>query len=176
MELFKKKENLSENIAFMAIMAAINVVFVIMTTFIPFLLFILVFLLPLSCTLVMLLCRKEYFVIYFVSTILLCLATTFWNISDTLFYIIPSMITGSLFALFINKRIQYQYSILICTIVQTCLSYLSLPLIKLITTIDILELYTSFFTFDTASQKIAFQLIAVVIISLLQEIISYFTS
>ena len=89
-----KRETLVQNIAYMAIMAAINVVFVLITTLVPALLFLMIFVLPLTSTMVTLLCKKKYFPIYAVATIGLCMVVTLWKIDDTIFYVIPSIITG----------------------------------------------------------------------------------
>lgn len=173
MNIFKKRETLAQNIAFMAIMAAINVVFVLMTTFVPFLLFLLVFLLPLSCTLVVLICKKKYFPIYAFATIGLCLIVTIWNISDTLFYIIPSIITGFIFALFIEKRIPCSWSIITATFVQFGLSYALLPLVKLITQVDLLDTFATLFGINEYEFLSYVEFFGVFFVSLLQEIVSY---
>ena len=105
MSVFKKKETIVENMTYMGLMAAINVVFVLLTTFVPFLFFLIVFVLPLTSTIVALHCNKKYFPIYAFATIGLCLLVTIWKIDDTLFYIIPSIITGFLFAIMIATGI-----------------------------------------------------------------------
>lgn len=173
MSLFKKRETISQNIAFMAIMAAINVTFVLLTTFVPFLLFLLVFILPLSCTLVVLLCKKRYFVIYAFATIGLCLIVTIYNIADTLFYIIPSMITGFVFALCIEKKVPYEVSIIGATFVQFGLSYALLPLAELITHVNILDVYSTLMGWSDNPHNLEIQIISVFLVSFLQQIISY---
>lgn len=173
MNLFKKRETLAQNIAFMAIMAAINVMFVLLTTFIPFLLFLLVFILPLSCTLVVLLCDKKYFIIYALATVGLCLIVTIYNISDTLFYIVPSMITGFVFAVCIERKIPYSISIIATSFVQFGLSYALLPLAKLITQVDILETFAKLFNVQDFQYLMELELVMVFFVSFLQQIISY---
>lgn len=169
----RKIEKTSQNIAFMALMAAINVIFVLMTTFVPFLLFLLVFILPLSCTLVVLLCKKHMFPIYAFSTIGLCLLVTIYNISDTLFYIIPSIITGSVFAFCIEKKVPYQFSIILSTFVQFGLSYALLPLIELITQVDLLLAFAKMLKLESHQYLTELNYIAVFIISFVQSLVSY---
>ena len=130
MRLLKKQETLIQNIAYMGLMAAINIIFVVMTYFIPFLLFVLVFVLPLCSAIICFYCKKVYFPIYFVVVTAVCLLIDF---SDALFYVVPSLITGFLFGLFIEKRVPSIFIILAITIVQFGLSLLSIPLIELIT-------------------------------------------
>ena len=105
MGIFKKRETLTQNIAFMGIMAAINVVFVLLTTFVPLLFVLIVFVLPLTSTMVALHCNKKFFPIYAVATIGLCLICTIWKIDDTLFYVIPSIISGFVFALLAERKL-----------------------------------------------------------------------
>ena len=81
-DMFKKRETLTQNIAYMGLMAAINVIFVLLTYFVPFLIFVLVFVLPLTSVVVTIFCQKKYLPIYMLATIGLCLITTFNNFSD----------------------------------------------------------------------------------------------
>jgi len=173
METYKKKESLVQNITFMALMAAINVIFVVLTTLVPFLLFLIVFVLPLTSVLVVLHCKKIYFPIYAIATIGLCMICTIWKIDDTVFYVIPSIVSGFVFGLFIEKKIPSFWIIIVTTIIQIGFTYASIPLIKLITGRDIVN------DFATVFGIVEFQYLSYVVacfiffISLAQEIIAY---
>ena len=145
MELAKKRETIVQNIAFMAIMAAINVIFVLITTFVPFLFFLIVFILPLTSTLVTLMCKKRYFPIYAFATVGLCLICTIWQIDNTIFYVIPSIISGFIFGLCIEKKIPSFWTILTTTSIQILFTYLSIPLIKLMTGRNIIDVFANAF-------------------------------
>ena len=142
---FKKRETLVQNITYMALMAAINVVFVLLTTFVPVLFFLIVFVLPLTSTIVALLCKKIYFPIYALSTIILCLVCTIWKIDDTIFYVIPSIISGFVFALMVEKQLPAPLIIIATTIIQMAFSYASIPLIKVMTGRFIVDDFASIF-------------------------------
>lgn len=104
--MFKKRETLTQNIAYFALMAGINVIFVLLTALFPPLMFLLIFFLPLANTIVTVFCKKRYYPIYAVVTIGLCLLATFGiYIFDTFFYVIPSLITGFIFGVLIEKKI-----------------------------------------------------------------------
>ena len=118
----------------MGLLAAVNVVFVILTYFVPFLLFILVFVLPLCSVIITYYCKKYYFPIYFVVVVAICLLI---DLPDTIFYVIPSLITGFIFGLFVDKKIQPIFSILLATVVQFGISLAFIPLIKVLTNRDI---------------------------------------
>ena len=134
MKLFKKQESIVQNMVYMGLLAAVNVVFVILTYFVPFLLFVLVFVLPLCSVIITYYCKKYYFPIYFVVVVSICLLI---DLPDTIFYVIPSLITGFIFGLFVDKRIQPIFSILLATIVQFGISLAFIPLIKVLTNRDI---------------------------------------
>ena len=126
MTLFKKRETLVQNIAYMAIMAAINVIFVLLTALLPPLMFLMVFVLPLTSAVVTLFCKKRYFPIYAIVTVGLCLLTTSAiYIYDTFFYVIPSLITGFVFGFMIEKKVPAIYIIVGSTALQYVLSFLT---------------------------------------------------
>ena len=136
MRLLKKQETLIQNIAYMGMMAAVNIIFVVMTYFVPFLLFVLVFVLPLCSAIISFYCKKIYFPIYFVVVTAVCLLIDF---SDALFYVIPSLLTGFVFGLFIEKRVPSIFILTAITIMQFALSLISIPLIELITHRNIVD-------------------------------------
>lgn len=136
MRLLKKQETLIQNIAYMGMMAAVNIIFVVMTYFVPFLLFVLVFVLPLCSAIISFYCKKIYFPIYFVVVTAVCLLIDF---SDALFYVTPSLLTGFVFGLFIEKRVPSIFILTVITIMQFALSLISIPLIELITHRNIVD-------------------------------------
>ncbi|MCD8195185.1 MAG: DUF2232 domain-containing protein [Coprobacillus sp.] len=142
---FKKRETLVQNMTYMAIMAAINVVFVLLTTFVPVLMFLMVFILPLTSTMVALYCKKKYFIIYALVTVGLCMLVTMYNISDTLFYVIPSVITGFIFGFMVEKKIHAVWIIFTTSVIQLVLSYLMLPVIYFWLGIDMVNVFASVF-------------------------------
>lgn len=141
----EKKQTLIQNITYMALMAAINVIFVLLTTLVPFLVFLIVFVLPLTSTIVTLHCKKRYFPIYAVATIGLCLLCTIWKIDDTIFYVIPSIVSGFVFGLLVEKKVPSFWIILSTTIIQIGFTYASIPLIKLMTGRDIIQDFATVF-------------------------------
>ena len=169
----KKRETLIQNITYMALMAAINVVFVLLTTLVPVLFFLIVFVLPLTSVIVTVHCKKRYFPIYAIVTVGLCMLCTIWKIDDTIFYVIPSIITGFIFGLFAEKKVPSYWIILITTLLQIGFTYASIPLIKLMTGRDIVEDFATVFNVNN------FQYLAYVVpcfiffISIAQEIIAY---
>ena len=169
----KKKETLTQNITYMALMAAINVIFVLLTAFLPYLFFLIVFVLPLTSAIVVVHCKKIYFPIYAFATIGLCMVCTLWKIEDTIFYVIPSILSGFLFGLMSEKKVPSIWIIMATTVLQIGLTYASMPLIQLITGKDIVEVFATVFLIND------FKYLAYVVpsfiffMSLTQEIITY---
>ena len=139
MDLFKKRETLVQNIAFMAIMSAINVVFVLLSNILPVLLFLLVFVLPLTSVMVTILCKKSLYPIYLISTLALCFVVTIgFNIFDTFIYVLPSLITGFIFGICIEKKVPVLYMILGGTVFQYLFTLLTFFVLgKIVTNLDL---------------------------------------
>ena len=143
--MFKKRETLTQNIAYMGLMAAINVIFVLLTYFVPFLIFLLVFILPLTSVIVTIFCEKKYLPIYVLATIALCLIITMNNFSDTLFYVIPALISGVAFGLMVEKKVPSVWIIFASTLITTGLSYAFVPLIQFIYNQNIIDVFLKVF-------------------------------
>ena len=126
MNFLKKRETPVQNISYIGIMAAVNVVFVLISSFLPILFILLVFILPLTSVIVTIYCKKAYFPVYFVTTLALTFAVTSgFSVFDTFIYVLPSLITGFIFGLLIEKGISAIYILVINSIVQYLLTYLT---------------------------------------------------
>ncbi len=168
-----KKTTLVQNITYMALMAAINVVFVLLTTFIPVLLFLIVFVLPLTSVIVTLHCQKRYFPIYAFATVGLCMIVTIWKIDDTIFYVIPSLISGFVFGLFVEKRFPSFWIIVATTIIQIAFTYVSIPIISFVLGNDIVTTFATAFGIKDFKYLNYVTPCFIFFISLVQEIFAY---
>ena len=130
MNFFRKKESLVQNMTFMALMAALNVVFSLLSVLLPVLFFLLIFILPLTSTLVCIFCKKRYYVIYAVATIGLCLLINFYQFTEVISYVIPSIATGLIFGLMIEKKINCLWIILCATVIQTVFTFFSFAIFE----------------------------------------------
>ena len=175
MELFKKRETLTQNIAYIAIMAAINVIFVLLSNILPVLLFLLVFILPLTSTIVTIYCKKQYFLIYFIVTLALCFGVSAgFSIFDTFIYVLPSLITGFIFGLFIEKEVPAILTLIAATIVQYFLTILTFfALEKLVNNANLTESILVAFGLGDFQFKAIFTQVFLFIISEIQIVISY---
>ena len=171
--MFRKRETITQNIAYMALMASINVIFVLLTYFVPFLIFLLVFILPFTSVVVTLFCEKKYLPIYLLATIGLCLIVTIHNFSDTLFYVIPALLSGTLFGLMVEKKIPSIWIIFVSTLLTTGLSYAFVPLIEFIYQQNIIEVFLKIFQVDGFVYIYYAVPCFIFLISLIQSVLSY---
>ena len=171
--MFKKRETLTQNIAYMGLMAAINVIFVLLTYFVPFLIFLLVFILPLTSVIVTIFCEKKYLPIYVLATIALCLIITMNNFSDTLFYVIPALISGVAFGLMVEKKVPSVWIIFTSTLITTGLSYAFVPLIQFIYNQNIIDVFLKVFKVNEFTYIDYMIPCFIFLISLIQAILSY---
>lgn len=173
MKIFSKRETLLQNMALMGIMAGVNITISVLTALLPFLGLFLVLILPLTSVIVEIYCKDRYYIIYAISTIGLSLAATLWNFDTTIFYLVPSIATGYLFGLACKKNIPSVWSILCCSIIQMGLIFASIPLINLITQVDMFEAFKTLFKIDDSQiAQIVFPLI-ICIGSFAQTVLSF---
>lgn len=173
MSIFAKRKTLLQNMAFMGIMAAINIIISVISAFSPIVSVILVIFLPLTSTLVELFCEDKYYPIYAVATFGLGIVATLWNMQMTFFTLLPSLITGYIFGLFAKHKFHPIWSVLAASLLQALITMLFIPLINWIFDVDIV------YTFKAAFNLIDSESINIIIpafilaISFIQIVLSY---
>lgn len=173
MNIFKKREKPVENLTFIAIMTAITVAFFAILNFIPFSFLVIIMVFPFVSFVVGTICKKVYFIPFFFATFLLCLTFSFYDISNLLFYLVPSLITGFVMALISNKKISLFFQIIVATIIQLVLTLLFVPVIELIYEVNIIWDIVKLFGLDNYSQINSFIVPFMLFLSFIQTFISY---
>ena len=173
MAIFKKKTTPIGNITYMALMAAINVIFILLTTWIPVLFILLVFILPLASTIVAYFCQKKYFIIYAVATIAVCSLVSFWDIGNVLFYVIPSIVSGLIFGVLIDKGISPIFIIISGVLAQIVLSYVAIPLIYLLYQRNIVTDFAAIVSLQNYSYLEYLQTIFICVLAIVQQTLSF---
>ncbi len=151
MKIFSKRETLTENIALMALMSALNIIISVLLALLNVFSIFLILVLPLISTLVEIYCKDRYYPIYAFASLGLALVATLWNIETTLFYLIPSLITGYLFGLLSKKNIPSIYSILITSLVKMGLTMAQIPLVNFIFDVNVIETFKVFFKLEEST-------------------------
>lgn len=174
MALFKKRETLTQNIAYLGIMAAINVVSVVLINYVLPILFIPFFLImPFTSTVVTLFCKKRYFIFYAIANTGICLLVTMNNFSDTLFYVVPSIISGFIFGLFLIYRLPTILAILMVALANLGITYLSIPLIELIYQQNIIHVIATIFGLENYIYLDFVTPTFILVISVIQEALTF---
>ena len=122
----KEKQTLIQNLTFMALMAAINMVFSLVAMVFPFASLFLIIALPMASVLVVLTCKEKFYPIYAVATIFLSFLVTFNGPETTLFYVIPALASGFAFGFLIKRHIFSGWIILGASFLQLGISYLTM--------------------------------------------------
>lgn len=171
MALFSKKTSLVHNITYMAIMTAINLVFIVLDTYVPFAMILLILLLPFVSAVVSYFCQKRYYIIYAIASIGLCLI---FNIADTIFYIVPAIISGFVIGLLLDKKINPFWMILCSTLIEVVLTYAFIPLINLLSNADIVYTFLTIFKLNDFPYKEELMHLFILFIALTQCSLTHF--
>lgn len=145
MKLIYERKNLGKSIPLMALMAAINIIVAELAGLSPIVSIFLILVLPLTSAIVELCCKDRYFPIYAVATFGLSLALTFWNLETTIFYVLPSIITGYIFGFMAKHRIPAVFSIFTAILAQTALTFALIPFINFVFQVDMVDTFKTAF-------------------------------
>lgn len=169
----KAKITLTQNLTYMALMAAINVIFSLLAMFFPISAFFLMIALPLTSVIVVLYCQNRYFIIYAVATVLLSLIVTMQNMEMTIFYVIPSLASGFLFGIMIKGKINAAYILLSAAMLQVGLSYLTIPIIEAIYGPNMIDVFLTLLKLENTLNIDYIVLPTIFAFSLAQTVFSY---
>ena len=171
MALFKKKTTLVHHITYMGIMTAINLIFIVLATYVPLAMLILTLVLPFASTVVSYYCLKRYYIIYAVASIGLCLL---FNVSDTLFYVVPAIACGFVIGASLEKGIHPFWLVLATTIINAALTYAFIPLINFIGNTDIVLAFLTIFGLKDFPYQTELVYLFIFFISLIQCGLTHF--
>ena len=143
MNFFKSKNTLLENMTFMALMSAINVIVSLLISFVFYLAIILVLILPLTSILVGLYCKKRYYPLYIICTLLLCFLVTMYDPLNTLFYVFPALISGFVLSFLIRLNVPAVYLVAASSLINLGFNYLFIPVIRFFYGQDVLLILQS---------------------------------
>lgn len=132
-------------LALSGIIAAVTIILFALGLFIPFLTIVTILGIPFAACLMELKTNIKYSLIYVISTIII---TSLINFQESLFFVIPSLITGLVFGLFIKRKTHCLTYLLITSIISMILQCLSVLLINVLYNVDFLETLSIFFSVE----------------------------
>lgn len=159
--------------ALMGIMSAINIIIAVVCSLVPWIAIFLILILPLTSVLVEIFCKDKYYPIYALATFGLALVATLWNMETTIFYVLPSLLTGYIFGLLAKKKIPSIYSILGSSLIQMGLTLAFIPLINFIFGVDVVLTFKTFFNLADSKNIDVIVPAFIFVISLIQMVLSY---
>ena len=106
---------------------------------------------------------------------MLCFVTSIgFNIFDTFIYVLPSLVTGFIFGLFIEKQIPAIYTLIVATIIQYGLTILTFFVLgKIVANINLTESIIVAFGLKDFVYKAVFIQVFLYLIAQIQTVISY---
>lgn len=173
MKIFSKRETLAQNMALMGLMAALNIIISVFSSLFPAVSIFIVLILPLTSVLVEVYCKDRYYPIYAFATFGLALVATLWNMETTIFYLLPSLITGYIFGLLNKLKVMPIYSIISASLMQMGLTMISIPLINFIFDVDIISTFKIIFNLSKSKNIDIIIPTFIFVISLIQTSLSY---
>ncbi len=159
-----------KNLCLISIMTSINIIFVILNLFFSLFSLIILIGIPLGATIIKLKVSTKYQLIYLLSSILICSLIDF---QISLFYIIPGLITGFIFGLLVNKKVHGFLIIIITSLFNIILQWLSFYIIKYLFNADMISFFANLFGVSLSRFKDIY-LVFLFLISLIQMLFSYF--
>ena len=174
MKMLSERKNIGQIIALMAMMAAINIIVSVVAAFSIIASIVLIIILPLTSTIIAITCPEKYFPIYAFATIGISVVATIWNLDVTLFYIVPSIVSGFVFGFCIKRSIYFGWSIVVAAILQTAISFAIIPLINLLFEIDFIKDLQAIFKIYDAIPGQIFVCCGFFIVALIQTFLSFF--
>jgi len=135
-KLFRNRETPNENIAFLAMMAALVAIVSLIAALLPLSSIAVMILVPLFAASVSIFCKGRYIPIFLIGAFGLAMALSAWNFTNTIFYVLPSLVTGVAYGLFWKLKLPSSLSIFLTSIIGFLLFLLSLKLVELFTGIN----------------------------------------
>lgn len=168
-----KNRTVTQQIAYMAIMAAINVILVLIGTLLPLSTLIFVFALPLTSVIVTLNCDLKYYPIYAITSLTLGFVISFSSIDIALFYLLPSLITGFIMGLSVKLKIDPIHLIVLVALINLGLFYAAIPLFNFIYEVNYLDELANLIGLNTHPFGLPVLLSLIFAVSLIQSTLSY---
>ena len=144
MKLFRERETPVENIAFIAMMAAIVALISLISALLPLSSVFVMVLVPLVSASCALFCKARYIPIFLLGAFGLAMALSAWNFINTIFYVLPSLITGVVYGVLWKLKVPGSISIFATGVVGFGLFLFSLQLVEWMTGVNMVRFLLTF--------------------------------
>ena len=171
--MFKEKKTTVENMTYVAIMSAIVVVISLLTSFIPMAGAVFGLVVPIIGTLVALFAKPRFSIVFIVVTVLLSVVASLYAIQNTMFFIIPPVITGLIFGLLLRKGIGPSVSLIACAITQAIINVGVYFAIDILYELNVIQMLLDLLNLATHRYIDTIIGLGVLMFALIQFILSY---
>lgn len=162
-----------KSLALAGLMTSINIIIILLSSFQFSYVFsdiLLTLFFPLITTLTFLLCEKRTAFCYFIASLTICF---FIQFEKTIFYLLPSMLSGFLFALFIKKKWNYIYALISVSLFNALMTALLFFISEKLFSLPVYQAFQTIFRLDEQRAKEVFPLF-IAITSMAQTILNAF--
>ena len=169
----KTKKTAMKSLALAGLMTSINIIIILLSSFQFSYVFsdiLLTLFFPLITTLTFLLCEKRTAFCYFIASLTICF---FIQFEKTIFYLLPSMLSGFLFALFIKKKWNYIYAVISVSLFNALMTALLFFISEKLFSLPVYQAFQTIFHLDEQKAKEVFPLF-IAITSMAQTILHAF--
>ena len=169
----KTKKTAMKSLALAGLMTSINIIIILLSSFQFSYVFsdiLLTLFFPLITTLTFLLCEKRTAFCYFIASLTICF---FIQFEKTIFYLLPSMLSGFLFALFIKKKWNYIYAVISASLFNALMTALLFFISEKLFSLPVYQAFQTIFRLDEQRAKEVFPLF-IAITSMAQTILNAF--
>lgn len=139
MKLFAKKYTNVQSLVFISILSAITIVLFFGMNYLTYAFILISFIFPFLSLFVGLNVNKYYSFIYFFVTILICVFINLYDLSNLLFYLVPSLLIGLIISILINKNISINIQIIIISLFYFLYTLITIPIINSFYEVDFLK-------------------------------------
>ena len=135
---FRKRNSPTENLTFIAFMAGLDAIVALIAGLLPLSALFVMLLVPLTSACATVFCKNRYIPVYLFSAMGICLALSAWNITNTVFYVFPALLTGTCYGLLYKAKAPEAINIFLSSLLSLGLFYLSLLFLRAVTGVDMI--------------------------------------
>ena len=139
MPLIQERKTPAQNIAFLGILAGVVVVLSVLGGFLPVVSFLVVFILAAASALGTRITSIRYSLPFMIAASLLSVAASFFNLTEALFYFVPSILAGGIYGIMSRNKLPLSLAIFVGAVLTLAFNYAAFFFIKGVYEIDIIE-------------------------------------
>lgn len=174
MKLFSKKYSSVQSLVFVSILAAITIVLFSILNYFTYAFIIVTFIFPFLGVFVGLNVNKYYSFLYFFVSILICVFINLYDLSNLIFYLLPSLLSGLIISFLLNKSISIKIQILLVSLFYFIYLLISIPIINTFYEVDFLNTLSILFFGENSSLSNYIFIPSIFIVEFIKTMLIYF--